>query len=72
MGKYSVSTDSITYALKGRDLLRRKGFSAYTERKTTGLSGVGCGYNIIFSGDKKQALTLLADAGVKTNGITEL
>lgn len=72
MGRYAVSTTSITYALKGRDLLRKKGFSAYTERKTTGLSGVGCGYNIIFSGDRKQAMNLLSDAGVKTNGIIEL
>lgn len=72
MSRYAVSTDSITYALKGRDLLRRKGFSAYTERRTTGLSGAGCGYNIIFSGDKKQATDLLSDAGIKTNGITEL
>ncbi len=72
MSRYAVSTDSITYALKGRDLLRRKGFSAYTERRTTGLSGAGCGYNIIFSGDPKQVQNLLSDAGIKTKGINQI
>ena len=69
MNKYIISTGTITYAIKGRDLLRQKGFTAHIERRTTGLSSAGCGYNIVFKGNLDAAKTLLLDAGVKILGI---
>lgn len=65
MNKYIISTGTITYAIKGRDLLRQKGFTAHIERRTTGLSSMGCGYNIILKGNLDAARSLLVDAGIK-------
>ena len=65
MSKYIISTGTITYAIKGRDLLRRKGFTAHIERRTSGLSSAGCGYNIVVNGDIETVSSLLSNAGVK-------
>lgn len=72
MNRYIISTGTITYAIKGRDLLRRKGFTAHIERRTAGLSGAGCGYNIILNGDIAAAEPILRGAGVKINEIKQL
>lgn len=71
MSRYTISTGTITHAIKGRDLLRRGGYSAQIERRTTGLSGAGCGYNIILNGDIATAERLLKGAGIKINSIKE-
>lgn len=65
MKEYIISTGTVTYALKGRDILRKKGIKAYVERITSGKGSAGCGYAIITEGDLKQAEKLLKEAGVK-------
>ncbi len=65
MSRYIISTGTITYAIKGRDLLRRKGFTAHIERRTAGLSSAGCGYNIVVTGNIETVRELLSNAGIK-------
>lgn len=65
MKRYIITTGTVTYAIKGRDLLRRKGFNVRIERITSGKGSAGCGYNIITDGDINAAEGLLRQAGVK-------
>ena len=70
MKRYIIATGTITYAIKGRDLLRRKGFSAKIERVTSGRVA-GCGYTIVVAGNIAEAERLLRGAGVKILEISE-
>ena len=65
MKRHIISVGSITYAIKGRDVLRKRGYRAYTEKKTNGSGGVGCGYVIIVEGDTGHILSALNAAGIK-------
>lgn len=65
MKRYIITTGTVTYAIKGRDLLRRKGFNVKIERMTSGKGSAGCGYSIIIDGDINAAEGLLRQAGVK-------
>lgn len=72
MGSFLLTTGSITYAIKGRDLLRKMGYKASIERRTAGAGSNGCGYNIILNGDIKAAEVILRDAGVKILQINKI
>ena len=65
MQSYVISVSSITYAIKGRDFLRRKGFKAYIEKKTNTKGNAGCGYVIIVQGDREKITNALAVADIK-------
>ena len=65
MQRYNISTGSITYAIKGRDYLRKNGIKANIERKTSSEEGSGCGYSIIVSGDIEKIEEILKKANVK-------
>ncbi len=64
MGKYQIVTGTITYAIRGRDILRKKGFATNMEKAKSSL-GHGCGYSISVSGDIEQIKDILINAGVK-------
>ncbi len=70
MERYVVSTGTITYAIKGRDLLRTLGFKAYIERRQSGLGSKGCGYVIVFEGNFEKAKKELDKAQIKILGFT--
>ena len=72
MRSYSGVTGTITYAIKGRDLLRRSGFKAHIEKITGSSQNIGCGYTIIVSGDIESAERTLRNAGVKILQINEI
>ena len=72
MGSYLLTTGSITYAIKGRDLLRKMGYKARIERRTSGAGSNGCGYNIFLDGDIKTAEAILKEAGVKILQINKI
>lgn len=66
MQRHIISVSSITYAIKGRDLLRKQGFRSYIERKTNNNStAVGCGYVIVADGNLKNIVSVLNNAGIK-------
>lgn len=64
MEKHSIITGTITYAIRGRDILRRQGYSANMEKTKQSLTH-GCGYSITVSGDIKQIEAILKGAGIK-------
>ena len=65
MKGYIITTGTVTYAIKGRDLLRKKGINAKIERITSGKGSAGCGYSIIINGDVNEAVSILRSSGVK-------
>ena len=71
MKRYLIGTGTVTYAIKGRDLLRKKGYKVNIERKT-GENSRGCGYALVFEGDILEARRLLGESGVKILDITEI
>lgn len=72
MKGHLITTRTVTYALKGRDILRKKGFKASVERITSGENSLGCGYSIAVWGDIKSAEQLLRNSGVKILKISEM
>ena len=68
MDKTLIMVSSVTYAIKGRDLLRNHGIKAYIERTPNASDRVGCGYSITVSGNVRTAIELLKSAGIKVLG----
>ncbi len=60
-----IITGTITYALRGRDILRSKGFRASVERNLNLNSRYGCGYGIAVYGDIETAVEILKENNVK-------
>ena len=71
MKGYIITTGTVTYAIKGRDLLRKKGINAKIERITSDKGSAGCGYSIIINGDVNEAVSILRSGGVKILEINE-
>lgn len=71
MKRYIITTGTVTYAIKGRDLLRKKGYKVKIERITSGKGAKGCGYGIILDGDMGDAENILRTAGVKILELNE-
>ena len=72
MQKHIISVSSITYAIKGRDLLRKQGFRAYIERSTNEKGNAGCGYVIIASGNKNKIIGVLSSSGIKVLNVNSI
>lgn len=70
MKRYVIATGTVTYALKGREILRKNGFSVKIER-ITGDKTLGCGYVLIISGDVLRAEKILKENGIKILKIAE-
>lgn len=70
MKRYAIATGTVTYAIRGRDLLRKKGYKVIIDRKS-GEKIQGCGYVIIFEGDLKDATEILKTGGIKILEIAE-
>ena len=65
MNRYVITTGTVTYAIKGKDILRKKGFKASVERIMSEKGGNGCGYAIIVEGDLGEAESILRKSGIK-------
>jgi len=60
-----INVSSITYAIKGRDLLLSRGIRAYIERTPAHIDRMGCGYSIFVKGDAQRAEQILRNGGIK-------
>ena len=69
MKRYIIATGTVTYAMKGRDLLRKNGFTVKIER-ITGDKTLGSGYVLVLTGDIKEAEKILNNGGIKILKIT--
>ena len=65
MKRYIITTGTVTYAIKGKDILKRNGFKAKVERIMSGKGSSGCGYSIIIEKDIEKAVALLKESGIK-------
>lgn len=65
MHKHIISVGSITYAIKGRDLIRKNGYKAFIEKKTDAVGNAGCGYVIVAYGPRNKIINLLMTFNIK-------
>ena len=70
LNKPLILVSSVTYAMKGRDLLNRSGFRSYIERIRRS-SDTGCGYGIYVPIGTDQAEELLRSEGFRILGRRE-
>ena len=70
--KHVIVTGTVTYAIRGRDILRKNGFKASVERNSSGLGRLGCGYGILVFGDITKAIELLKQNNVKIIEVNKL
>ncbi len=61
---------SITYAMKGQELLKNKGYKAYIVRDME-KNEHGCGYAIFVKGDRRAAAAALEKGRVKVAEVRE-
>lgn len=67
MGKPVILVSSVTYAMKGRDLLFRRGIRAFVERIPP-TSQSGCGYGIYVPQGVEEAEAVLRENHIKILG----
>ena len=60
-----ISVTSVTYAIKGRDLLLQRGILASIGRTPGHVDRVGCGYSIFVRGNLEAAVSVLRQHGIK-------
>jgi hypothetical protein len=63
--KYVIVTGTVTYAIRGRDALRKAGVRATVERNSLGLGRYGCGYGIAIHDDIENAIEILKSNSIK-------
>ena len=72
MQRHIISVSSITYAIKGRDFLRKHGYKAHIEKKTDINGNAGCGYVIVSFGNRDKIINTLSVANIKVLEINSL
>ena len=60
-----IVMSSVTYAIKGRDILKTKGYRVAIDRLPPGPQRPGCGYGVCVTGDLNSAVAVLQQNGVK-------
>lgn len=65
-----IIVSSITYAMKGKELLQKHGFQAYIARLPQKEEGTGCGYCVYVSRDTDLAEKILRNGGIRILGRT--
>lgn len=68
MGKPMIVVGSVTYAMKGRDILARYGIHSSVERIYRSTNGHGCGYSIYVPQRTDEAERILRQAGISVSG----
>lgn len=56
---------TITYTMKGRDILRKHGITAYVERVSIEKAGQSCGYGLYIPDKIQDAEEILANYNIK-------
>ena len=70
MGKPLLLVGSVTYAMKSRDILFKRGIKAYVERIPPS-AGTGCGYGGYVPQGADEAETVLRENNIKLLGRVE-
>lgn len=72
MSKKGIKVGSVTYAMKGRDLLQRNGYKVYLTRNPHPQEDEGCGYVIYVNNIDKRCFDILKRNGIKVTGTVNL
>lgn len=72
MSKKGIKVGSVTYAMKGRDLLQKNGYKAYLTRNPHPEEDEGCGYVIYVNNMDKRCFEILSRNGIKIKGTVDL
>lgn len=65
-----IMCSSVTYALKGKEILKRKGFKVHLKQNKK--TGCGCGYCLaVGESEAERAVNILRQCGVKFSEFTE-
>lgn len=65
MEKSIIVVKSITFAMRGQQLLNNYGISAYIERSIGAASRYGCGYSVrVRTSDVARAVQILKESGI--------
>jgi hypothetical protein len=71
VGKPLIVVGSVTFAMKGRNLLEKRGIQCSVERIPRSAENHGCGYGIYVPGDPDAAERVLRLAGIPLLGREE-
>jgi len=72
MSKKGIKVGSVTYAMKGRDLLQKNGYKAYLTRNPHPEDDEGCGYVIYVNNMDKKCFEILKRNNIKVKDTVEL
>lgn len=72
MSKKGIKVTSVTYAMKGRDLLQKNGYKAYLTRNPHPEDDEGCGYVIYVNNLDKKCFEILKRNKIKVTGTVDL
>lgn len=71
MQHYLFVMGSITHAIRGRDVLRAKGYRVFMERTPSQIDRLGCSYSLHLTGDADAARQILEQAGIRPKQVLE-
>ena len=72
MSKKGIKVGSLTYAMKGRDILYKNGYKAYLTRNPHPFEDEGCGYVIYVSNIDKKCFDILKRNGIAVKGVVDM
>ncbi len=72
MSKKGIEVGSVTYAMKGRDLLQKHGYKAYLTRNPRPKEDDGCGYVIYVNNIDNKCFNILKRNGILVKGTVDL
>lgn len=71
MGKPMIVIGSITYAMKGQEVLEHSGIRSSVERIYRNTGGRGCGYGLLVENRTDEAQRILEQAGIPVSDRVE-
>ncbi len=72
MEKKGIKVGSVTYAMKGRNLLQKHGYKAYLTRNPNPLDDEGCGYVIYVNNIDDKCFNILRRNNIQVKGTVDL
>ena len=71
MSRKVIKTGSVTFAVKGKELLVSNGYKSFIARDPKPEKGEGCGYVIYVNNYDDRCLAVLKNGGIKIRGVSD-
>ncbi len=72
MKRYNIIVGTVTHAIKGRDILRKKGFRVSIKKASGEVGPAGCSYAIVLEGnDIDSAVKILYKSGIIIKSVSK-